>query len=433
MIDTMTPRTEYHAGPVSRQSGTWRRSRALMIALAAALSGCDAPAPGQTVLKWYVFDEPSGAFAAAAADCSRRADGAYRIELAPLPAAADQQRQQLVRRLAAGDPDIDLIGMDVIWTAEFAAARWIVPWPRQPAASLRAGRLAAAVRSATYQGRLWAAPFTSNAQLLWYRTDRVPEPPRTWDQMLRQARRLGADGTVQAQGQRYEGLTVLFTSLLASAGGRVLNDDGTAVSLARAPTRRALQLMHRLATSGAADPNLAASREDEARLAFERGRSSFMLNYTFVWPSARANAPEVAAHMGWARWPAATPGRPSRVTVGGINLGVAATGRHPQLAMRAARCLVSEDNQRLAAVRGGLPPTLEALYDDPAVRARFPFAETLRATLRDAVQRPQTPFYSDVSLAIVHTLHPMRDIDPDRDVQRLRRAIARALDSQGLL
>jgi multiple sugar transport system substrate-binding protein len=40
----------------------------------------------------------------------------------PLPADADQQREQIVRRLAARDSDIDVIGMDVIWTGEFATA-----------------------------------------------------------------------------------------------------------------------------------------------------------------------------------------------------------------------------------------------------------------------------------------------------------------------
>lgn len=405
---------------------------ALISTLALVASACSEP-PSERRLKWYVFDEPSGAFVAAAQHCSEAAGDTYRIVIEKLPADADQQREQLVRRLAAGDRDIDLIGMDVIWTAEFAAAEWILPWPQHSAAAVRADRLGAALRSASYRDTLWAAPFTSNAQLLWYRTDRVEQPPATWREMLRQARALGEHGTIQAQGQRYEGLTVLFTSLLASAGGRVLNEDGTEVSLDRIPTRRALQLMRRLATSGTADGNLAANREDEARLGFESGNASFMLNYTFVWPSAQANAPQVAARMGWARWPAVDRDRPSRVTVGGINIGVAAFSRHPEQAFAAAACLASAKNQRLAAIRGGLPPTTETLYDDPQVRDTFPFADTLRATLRDAVQRPQTPFYNDVSLAISRTLHPMRDIDPDRDGARLRRAIRRALDSEGLL
>ena len=384
-------------------------------------------------LRWYVFDESSGAFDEAARRCSEASEGAFRVETVALPADADQQREQLVRRLAAGDRDIDIIGMDVIWTAEFAAAGWIVPWTGEAAKRARRGRLAATVESARYEGRLWAVPFTSNTQLLWYRTDRVAEAPATWDELIRAAEALGETGTIEVQGERYEGLTVFFVSLLASAGGSVLDAAGQAVSLEDRPTRQALETMRRIARSPAADPALSTMREDEARRAFEAGGSAFMVNYTFVWPSARSNAPEVATHLGWVRWPALRAGTPSRVTIGGINLGIGAYSRHPGLAFQAALCLASEGNQRLAAAKGGLPPTLEALYDDPKVRAVFPFADLLRATLKAAVQRPQSPLYNDISLAIARTLHPLRDIDPRVDVERLRAVVGRALHSEGLL
>lgn len=395
--------------------------------------GCGEEATQVPVLSWYVFDEPSGAFVEAAQRCADASGGAYQVHLKPLPADASQQREQLVRRLAAADQDIDLIGMDVIWTAEFAEAGWILPWPEPRAAQAREGRLAAAVESATYEDHLWAAPFTTNTQLLWYRTDRVARPPRTWDEMIEMAEALGEQGTIQAQGERYEGFTVFFVSLLASAGGAVLGANAETSDVDPAPTLAALRVMRRLAASSASDPGLANAREDQARLAFESGDSSFMVNYTYVWPSAQQNAPDIAKNMGWARWPAVDSGRPSRVTIGGINLGVGAFSRHPDLALDAAACIASRENQHTAAARGGLPPTTAALYDTPEVRAAFPFADVLRETLRDAVQRPQTPLYNDVSLAISRTLHPMAEIEPERDLTRLREALGRALRSEGLL
>jgi multiple sugar transport system substrate-binding protein len=390
------------------------------------LCGCKGADEAVPTLRWYVAEEGSGAFETAARRCAEASNGAFRIELAPLPADADQQREQLVRRLAARDRDIDIIGMDVIWTPEFAQAGWILPWRGESAERAREGRLAAPLQSATYKGELWAVPFTTNAQLLWYRTDRVRSPPKTWDEMIGMAEALGARGTIQAQGERYEGLTVFFVSLLASAGG-------DAVSLEDEPAQRALATLKRFASSKAADRSLATSREDQARLAFESGNSSFMINYSFVWASARRNAPQVAAHMGWARWPAVIAGKPSRVTVGGLNLGVSAHSRHPQLAFQAATCIASRESQRLAAAHGGLPPSIEALYEDPELKKAMPFAEVLRATLRDAVQRPQTPLYNDISLAISRTLHPLREVQPDRDVPALRKRIERALRSEGLL
>ncbi len=410
------------------------RIRVALACLVLWLSSCGQAEPdGPPLLRWYVFKEQSGAFEEAARRCTAASDGRYRLELADLPTDADLQRELLVRRLAARDVDIDLIGMDVIWTAEFAEAGWIIPWPAEQAQSVRDGRIAGPVASAMYRGRLWAAPFTTNTQLLWYRTDRVATPPATWDAMIEQAESIGEGGRIQAQGERYEGLSVLFVSLLASAGGSVLDAGGEQVSLDSVPTRRALALMRRLGDSPASDPALASSREDHTRLAFESGSSAFMLNYTYVWPSAQANAPEIAERMGWARWPAVDPGSGSRVTIGGINIGVGAHSRHPDLAFDAAACLVSERNQRLAVRLGGLPPTIAALYDDAEIRAIFPFADILRDTLVDAVQRPPTPVYSDISIAIGRTLHPLREIDPERDAVRLREAVARALGSEGLL
>jgi len=67
------------------------------------------------------------------------------------------------------------------------------------------------------------------------------------------------------------------------------------------------------------------------------------------------------------------------------------------------------------------------------VRKTFPFADVLLETLKDGVQRPQTPLYNDVSMAISHTLHPLRAIKPQQDADTLRRQIERALHSEGLL
>ncbi len=401
--------------------------------LLAAIAGCqNEMPPPRPMLAWYVFDERSGAFRDAAADCSAQSAGRYQISLMPLPSDADQQREQLVRRLAARDPAIDIVGMDVIWTAEFAEAGWIKPWPKHISERISKGRLPVTVESGRYKNRLWAIPFTSNAQLLWYRKDRFNKPSVTWQELIQLAEATGQSGAIQLQGQRYEGLTVFFVSLLASAGGSVLNQKGE-VSLEKQPSLEALRLMKRIASSPAASLSLATDREDQARLAFETGEPSFMVNYSFVWPSAHQNAPEVAENMAYARWPAVNKKQVRHVTVGGINLGVAAYGRHPKLAFEAAECLASASNQIKAAIKGGMPPTLEALYDVPEVRRHFPFADMLRDTLRDAVLRPPSPVYNDISLAISRTLHPMKDIEPETDLQKLQLTVQRALDSEGLL
>jgi multiple sugar transport system substrate-binding protein len=114
------------------------------------------------------------------------------------------------------------------------------------------------------------------------------------------------------------------------------------------------------------------------------------------------------------------PGKPSRVTLGGINLGIGAYSQNKQLASEAALCLAQPDNQVIAAEKGGLAPTSEALYDDPKIKKAFPFSEDLRASIATGVPRPVTPAYSDISLAIQQTLHPPQDIDPEKTIEDLK-------------
>ena len=164
----------------------------LIVASTVACGGSDEG--GTPTLRWYSYEEPSGAFDSAAKRCSEASEGRYRIELAFLPNNADEQREQLVRRLAAQDGDIDLMNMDVIWTPEFANARWIRPWPEDQVDAATDGRLDIAVQAASFDDRLYGIPLNTNAQLLWYRKDLVDQPPATWDEMLDAADRLEADG-----------------------------------------------------------------------------------------------------------------------------------------------------------------------------------------------------------------------------------------------
>jgi multiple sugar transport system substrate-binding protein len=243
----------------------------VVLTLVAAACGSGGGEGGVPTLHWYSYDEPGGSYVDAAKACTAAAHGRYRIELVTLPNDADQQREQLVRRLAAKDSDIDLISMDVIWTAEFAEAGWIRPFPPAEAKQVTEGRLRPAVQTATYRHRLYAAPFTSNTQLLWYRKSLVPQVPKTWEQALRDTQRLADQGKphqFQVQGQRYEGLVVWFISLLESAGTSVLDRTGTKVVLEPRATEKALTVMRDLSTSSAAPPALSTAREDDGRLAW---------------------------------------------------------------------------------------------------------------------------------------------------------------------
>jgi multiple sugar transport system substrate-binding protein len=410
-----------------------------LLVVALVISACgDDESGGPAELSFFIFNEPSGILPKIANSCSKSSNGEYTISFEYLPNEADQQREQLVRRLGAEDSTIDIMGMDVIWTGEFANAGWVEQWTGADEKAATNGVFPSVAETARYEDKLWAAPIWTNTQLLWYRKDRVPNPPKTWDQMLDQAAKIGPNGLIQVQANRYEGLVVWLNSMVESAGTSIVQpDDAQAVDLTSPQTDKALGLMVQLANSEAADPAQSTSDEDTSRLSFEAGSSSFMLNYPFVYPSAKENAPEVFKNLGEALYPRVDPNRPSAPPLGGINLGVSSYSEHKDEAFDAIKCMIASKNQIKIATAGGLPPVTESLYDDKAIDDVYPgFADLIRQSIEQAAPRPVTPAYQDLSLAIQRTIHPLDDISPDdvgTTVSELRDNVQTALNVEGLL
>src|SRR5215472_5370515 len=95
-----------------------------------ALAACGSSGgSGPVTINYYVFNDVSGSFATAVSNCSKASGGKYTIVWNKLPAAADDQRLQLVRRLAAADPSMDILGLDVTWAPEFAEPGGTLPCP----------------------------------------------------------------------------------------------------------------------------------------------------------------------------------------------------------------------------------------------------------------------------------------------------------------
>jgi multiple sugar transport system substrate-binding protein len=407
-----------------------------------AACGSSGGSSGKVTLNFYNFPDGSGAIQQAADNCSKQSGGKYVIKYNKLPSGADGQRQQMVRRLAARDSAMDILGLDVTWEAEFAEAGWIQEWTGDNKTQAQQGTLQTSLETATWRGKLYAVPYNTNTQLLWYRDDLVQKPPKTWAEMISMATQLAKQGKphlIEIQGAQYEGLTVWFNTLVSSAGGSILNSDSTAPSLGQ-PAVDAVQVMRDLAQSPAKDPSLSNQMEDQNRLAMESGSAAFELNYPFVYPSMQQDKPVVggvklADHFKWAAYPAVHDGQPSRVTIGGIDLAVSKFSHHADLAFQAALCLRNKDNQIIAAVKGGLPPTLVSIYTNPTPDfvKNYPMYQAIFDSLTSASVRPKTPAYQSVSIVISHELSPPGGQDPNSAVNSMHSRIKDALASKGLI
>jgi multiple sugar transport system substrate-binding protein len=408
---------------------------ALAAAVLAACGG-SSEASGPRELTFFVAIQPGGTIEKVSERCSEESGGRYTITPEFLPTDASQQREQLVRRLGAEDSSIDIVGMDVIWTGEFANAGWVEEWKGPLKQQVTEKVFSNVIETASFEGKLYAAPFNTNTQLLWYRKDLVPKPPTTWDEMIEQAEGLKEAGTIQVQANRYEGFMVWANALIESAGTEILSGPES-VDLEQGPTEKALEVMGRLANSSAAPPSLSTSDEDSTRLAFEAGESAFMTNYTFAYASAQAEAPEIGKEMGYARFPRVDPNVPSKPPLGGFNLAVSSYSNNKDVDFEAAACLAGRESQKTAVELDGLPPSRSDLYTDKVVTTAYPgFAQLVKESIEGSGPRPTTPAYQDVSLAVQRSLHPPDKIDPEETesiYDELKSNLEDAVKREGLL
>jgi multiple sugar transport system substrate-binding protein len=420
----------------------------LVVLVAATLAACSGDDEGTPVLTWYINPD-NGGQRTLAAKCTDESNGEYRLQTQVLPNDADAQREQLVRRLAAGDSSVDLMSLDPVFVAEFANAGYLheITDP-DDVEELTDGVLEAPLLTAYWDDELVATPFWANTQLLWYRKSAAQaagvDPTAegfTWDEMIDAAESQGL--RIGLQGRRYEGYMVWINALIESGGGQIITDadrgaDATP-TVASPAGDRAADIVGRLARSSAAPPDLSTSSEEEARTLFQSDRGAFMVNWPYVYQAARAAVEtgaldqSVVDDIGWARYPRVESDRDSAPPLGGIDLGIGEFTEHPDEALDAVKCITSLESNVQYMVEAGNPAARSAAYDDPAVIEAFPMADLIRESINSAGPRPITPYYGDVSTSVQRTWHPSTSVRSPETPERTDSYMSEVLQGERLL
>ncbi|MGK2887213.1 ABC transporter substrate-binding protein [Rhodococcus sp. BGS-1C] len=311
---------------------------------------------------------------------------------------ADQAHDDLVQHLQAEQSDYDVMALDVIWTAEFAAKGWLVPLEGEFAMD-NAGILPSTVESATYNGTQYAAPKNTNGGLLFYRTDLVPEAPTTWDELTASCEIATANNIDCYAGQfaAYEGLTANVSEIINAHGGSFVAEDGTTPTVDSPEARAGLQALVTAFETGVIPEQDTTFKEPESQQAFEDGNVLYLRNWPYVYGTASQEGSAVAGNYGVAPLPGVDGVGTS--TLGGYNAAISTFSENKATAADFLRFMQGEQAQRIIA-EGALPPVLESLYDDPALIAEMPYLPALKESIANAVPRPVTPFYPAVSKAI---------------------------------
>ena len=406
--------------PRGRPGGRRIAGSIATLALASSLLAACGGDGGKPELVWYINPD-SGGQAAIAEDCST---DDYTITTQVLPQDASQQRIQLSRRLAAEDPEIDLMSLDPPFTAEFADAGFLAPVPQETLQQLEEqGTFQGALDAATWNDELVVFPFWSNTQVLWYRKSFVEKAgidmsqPVTWDQIIDVASE--NDGEIGVQANKYEGYVVWINALIESAGGHILEGAEKGVdadlTIQEEPGQVAAGIIEKLASSSAAPSDLSVSNEGTAGSTFGSDQGSFLVNWTYIFHNYDETAPEVADDIGYTRYPQAVEGEESRPPYGGIGIGVSEYSDDKDLALEAAACLVEPEQQGKNAEMTGNMPASTAGYEYPALQEIYPadLLQLFQDSVNAAAPRTVTPYWSDVSSSIQSTWHPPASVDGD--------------------
>lgn len=389
------------------------------------MAGC-APAEENPTLTWYTNPDDGGQ-AKIAEICTDAAGGRYTIQTSMLPNDAASQREQLTRRLAAGDTSMDIMSLDPPFIPELAEPGFLAPVPQDVQEHAKANTLEGALAGAMWKDEMVSVPFWANTQLLWYRKSVAEEAgldmsqPVTWDQLIEAARQ--TDTELGVQGNRAESMTVWVNALVEGGGESIIADpaapaDEVQTNLDSEAGRKAAEIISTIGREGLGSAGLPTQAENESMLLFQGDTGSFMVNWPFVWPATLKSAEsgalpaDLPEDIGWAMYPQTMEGQEAAPPLGGINLGVGAKSAHQDLAYDAISCITSAENQALYFKGNGNPAADPKAYEDPEVLEQYPMAPLVRDSLDQAAPRPQTPYYNEVSTAIQLSFTPPSAVDP---------------------
>ncbi|MET9758752.1 ABC transporter substrate-binding protein [Streptomyces sp. NPDC006372] len=358
-----------------------------------------------------------------------------KVTFIQLPTDADAQRQQMIQNAETKSDAYTVLSLDVVWTSEFAAHRWIeqLPQKRFPLGKM----LKPVVETSRYRGGLYAVPSSSDGGMLYYRTDLlrkagVTRPPATWGEMTAacaKVKRLPeAKGMscYAGQFQKYEGLTVNFAEAVHSAGGRVTDANGTP-DVDTPEAKKGLDFLVGSFEDGTIPKEAVTYQEEDGRQAFQAGKLVFLRNWPYMYSLAQKSGVEGKFAV------APLPGLngPGSSSLGGHNMAVSTSARNKATALDFIEFMTSEENTGTFLRDASLAPPYASLYDDKALVGQYPYLPVLKESILRAVPRPRVVPYGDVTSAVQQETYAALNGEKSsaralKDLQKaLRKAVAR--------
>ncbi|MBD3168777.1 MAG: extracellular solute-binding protein [candidate division Zixibacteria bacterium] len=330
------------------------------------------------------------------------------VVLEILPSITDQQHQFYITSLEGGSSDFDVFALDVIWVPEFALAGWLESLEGKFTDEQLANFLPGPLKADTYNGELYAVPWYVDGGVLYYREDLLQKynvkPPDTFAGLKQAARKImkGEDNSKLAgfiwQGKQYEGLVCSALEFIEGNCAGILDDGGNPVINSERAIE-ALAFMKQLIDDGIAPEYVTTTDEEATRHSFGNGNVIFMRNWPYAYNIFNTEGSKVKDKVAVKTMPH-FEGCESASTLGGWQLGINKFSKHKDWAWKFIEFMSRYETQKKMALNVGLKPSRKDVYSDEDLVKQQPFMAELLNTLLQAVPRPVSPYYPQISLVL---------------------------------
>ncbi len=336
-----------------------------------------------------------------------------KVQLISAPTNTDTNESQLETQISGGSSSPDVFMGDVIWPAVFGAHGLAVPLSTKFPKSFFSRFAPGLVAGATYQGKVYAAPFFEDQGFLYYRKDLLKKMnlpvPKTWEELKAESLQLQRAKLVKYgfvwEGADYEGATCDFMEYLTDAGGKVLSSNGKSSALNTPAAVKALTFMRSLVTSGVTPAAITTYQEPQAMNTFDNGQAAFLRNWDYAYSASQSSGSKVIGDVGVAPLPTFQgQSYPGYSNIGGWNLYINPHTRYMSQDLTFINYMTGAAAEHVMATQFSEIPTNESVRVQKSVIAVNPVLATVPHTR--LVARPsQTPEYPKVSQAIYQNVN----------------------------
>src|SRR5215813_773595 len=379
------------------------------VLLAAALGLAFAlQASAQTTLRIFTGGQQRPDVMRKIADEYQNKNPSVKVEIEVGGATSDAQQQYLSTVLSSKDSVLDVILIDVIRPAQWAAQGWAEPLDSYLGADkpkIMAQYLKAYADANQVGGKVIALPYFADSQFLYYRKDLLEKykrsVPKTWDEMMETAQIImKGENNPQLQGfstagAPIEGTVCTYLVPLWGMGGE-LTKDGK-LNLDAPQARQPFQLYGRMKQAGVLPKNIGEIATDRIRVDFQAGNVIFAQNWGYFWNRVENDADtKVKGKVGVTTLPHDQGGK-SATCIGGWQLAVSAYSKNKVEAVKFARWLSSPEVSKMQAILASHMPVFAGVYKDPEVLKANPWFADALPVVEGAKSRPVSAQYPQVS------------------------------------